>query len=844
MANLSFASGLMSYHVTLARQTNLRLLKCFVMSLVVHAMLLPIGAIQYGERHFVTREQVIRVEIEQVEQQEQIKPEPVKPKVIASRKTQNVARMPQIASREVTQRKHVRWSERVEVKHAPVRQPSAAHEMVKRAEVPKVQAVEHSPQSVPISPRFEQTVQEQPSVELARRFAKPVEFPKMEVQQGRRERTANKFVPPFGREHETARQEIIPTQAELPSSERETSPVVEVARSLARRAQPEATVLSPLVLPNVAGVGAERRPGVASPAPQEDVVARLPEAPSGRRGAMMPREVPKEMHAPVAPGVLPPGKGGANQVGQFDVGGGAGAHGPQKLLIGRPVGSGIGLSQPRPGAYGAGVAREGGGRIGSALFDQLRGALRPTDEISGVGEGIGGRGGDKLRPGIAAGVGEALEGRGKPTVGGFGGAGGGGAAIGEGAGVGTGAGAGVGVFGLPRSPQHGGGIGVGGEGIGVPQLPGAPTSGGGGTGAGKSGKGYGSGSDYISGVGPFAGGGGAGSVGRGGGGGMKAHPGAPAIGFGEGVSGYRKGVKAGGGSGLGEPPRGASTGGILGRPTGAGSPGGVGDRPGVAGVTGGTTRSSAGTGGAGVGTSDAPVKREDVGRPVRFVAVPESTEGGLFTDIAGEFTRYPVIAIVDKSNWNVHINRVHNVLRELNRRTKVRTAEGERKTALTLDAIKGVPVLFFYGEDAFELTEEERQILREYVRLGGTIFGDNSHGPFDVSFMREMCKVFNKRMSDWEELPISHTIFNAFYKISSVPPGDLGETYPILGLRIDDRHAVIYSRNDYNDVICDHHPGKIAPPIPQQVKELAIRFNINIVIYALKHWQEKRFGAQ
>ncbi|MCS7252802.1 MAG: DUF4159 domain-containing protein [Armatimonadota bacterium] len=845
MEGLRIANGVASYQIALAQQTDVRLLKCFVMSLILHIALLPLGAIFFGERQFVSREQVIRVEIEQVEtKHEPQKPKQVKPKPQRAvvQKLQRVVRTPQVAARQTVQRRHHverHKSAAVEAHHAPMRQPPTVHEALKETVKHEERPVEHKPQQVAVRPKVEQKLQEQPSVGFVRQPTTVVELPETTMPQRRRESVITKLTPAFGRKEETMRQEIIASQAELPSSERTTSPVIEVARSLMReRAPSEAAVLSPSLLPNVAGVGVERRPGVASPAPQEDEVVRLPEAPSGRRGAMA-KGIPEAMRAPTAVGVLPPGRGGATHVGQFDVGGGSGAHGPQRVLIGRPSESGIGLSQPRPEAYGSGMAMEGGGRIGSALIDQLRGALRPTDEVSGVGEGAGGRGGDKLRPGRVADVGELLHGRGKPTVGGFGGVGGGGAAIGEGAGTGTGAGAGVGAFGLPRSPQRGAGIGIGGEGIGAPQVVGPPASGGG-IGTGGSGRGYGGGAGYVSGVGPIAGGGGAGSVGRGGGGGMKARPGAPAIGFGEDVSGYRKGVKAGGGSGLGEPPRGESPGGILRRPSGGvTSPGGVGERPGV----GGTTKTGvAGTVSGGVSTSGVPIRREDVGRPIKFVTVPESTEGGLFTDISGEFMRHPLIAIVDKSNWDVHINRVHNVLRELNRRTKIRTLEGERKVALTLNAIKDVPVLFFYGEDSFELTEEEKEALREYVRLGGTIFGDNSHGPFDVSFMREMCKAFNKRMSDWEELPISHPIFNAFYKISAVPPGDLGETYPILALRIDGRHAVIYSRNDYSDVICDHHPGKIAPPIPQQVKELAMRFNINIVIYALKYWQEKRSG--
>jgi len=840
MSKLQLINGL-GYTSTLSRQADIRLLKCVLLSMFLHTALLPLGAIQFGGVQFRQRESVIRVEIEQLES-EPIYKQPVESKREVEKKAiaQEPAKAPQVASRRVVQPRHAIAP--VSSRKPPVVQQAfkeaVPHHFRQPAQQPEEGIVEHEQKRVAVRPRVEPALPEQPSFEVPAQ--KPERTEEQLVTQRLREQPTSKLMPSFGQEHLTMRQDIIPTQAELPSSKQTTSRVVEVARSLTKMtAKPEATTSSPMTLPNVSGIGVERRPGVTAPAPQEDELVRIAEAPSGKLGYPAQKELPKAMRAPIAMDVVPPGKGGAKQAGEFDVGGGSGAHGPQKMMIGRPTGSGVGLSQPRPMAFGSGTATEGGGRIGSTLLDQLIGALRPSESVSGVGEGYGGRGGDKLRPGRFVGAGELLQGRGKPTVGGFGGIGGGGAGIGEGAGAGTGAGAGPGAFGMPRSPSRGSGTGIGGEGVGAPQLIGQPEQGGGGTGTGTSGKGYGSGGGYVSGTGPFAGGGGVGSVGRGGGGGMKATPGAPAIGFGGDVSGYRKGVKVGGGSGLGEPPQGTSPKGLLEHPAGKGTrtTPSTGERPQP--VSGGGGNVS-GTSRIGTGTYGTPIKREDVGRQVRFTTIPESTEGGLFTNIGGEFMRQPVIAIVDKSNWDVHINRVHNVLRELNRRTKIRTLEVERKTPLTLEAIKDVPILFFYGEEAFELTEEEAQALREYVRLGGTIYGDSSHGPFDVSFMRQMCKVFGKRLSDWEELPISHPIFNAFYKINAVPPGDLGEDYPVLGLNIDGRHAVIYSRNDYSDVICDHHPGKIAPPIPPQVKELAIRFNINIVVYALKHWQEKR----
>ncbi|HID06828.1 MAG TPA: hypothetical protein EYP10_06740, partial [Armatimonadetes bacterium] len=318
--------------------------------MLFHVSLLPLRGFGAYSKPTPLKEYTLRVEIEQPEREEERKVEPPKPTPQPQPQHRpRPVKSPQVAARKAGKPTVVRqMPQRVQPKQ-PEQQmkavPSKRKVVTVRTPHTQIAMRLHKDARATERPRVKPAVVPPATFKTDREVTAPT--------LRKRQRIA-KALPKFGERLVTERREIIPAQAERPSAQRTTSPIVEIARSVRKpRARPQATLSSPQTLPTVAGVGAQRRPGLTAPAPQEAEVARLPDAPTGRRGAMRPKRRPQPSQAPIAAAFLPEGRGGAKRRGAFESGGGSGAHAPQRLQIGRPIGRGVGFSRPRPNAYGS-----------------------------------------------------------------------------------------------------------------------------------------------------------------------------------------------------------------------------------------------------------------------------------------------------------------------------------------------------------------------------------------------------------------------------------------------------------------------------------------------------------
>ncbi len=203
-----------------------------------------------------------------------------------------------------------------------------------------------------------------------------------------------------------------------------------------------------------------------------------------------------------------------------------------------------------------------------------------------------------------------------------------------------------------------------------------------------------------------------------------------------------------------------------------------------------------------------------------------STPGGIYSDVSGSFD---MPLGVTTGDYQADAQGMTHLLSEVRQRTDIHVTVHERYVPLTLENIEGTPVLHLRGHRAFSLTEDEREVLRQYVAQGGTIFGEDSHGPFGECFRREMKKTFGDSLAD---LPIDHDLYRAHYVLDRVPAGDMGERYPLQGIDVGGRLGVIFSRNDYGD--CWEGTGEWVRP---DSREPAFRMGVNIFTYIVAHWQ-------
>jgi hypothetical protein len=145
---------------------------------------------------------------------------------------------------------------------------------------------------------------------------------------------------------------------------------------------------------------------------------------------------------------------------------------------------------------------------------------------------------------------------------------------------------------------------------------------------------------------------------------------------------------------------------------------------------------------------------------------------------------------------------------------------------------KKPPFIFFTGKRDFILTDAEIQNLRDYLQIGGAIWGDNTlagrGSRFDVAFRREMKRVVpdldkNFEPVDPDDKDLGEKIFShGWFPMTTVPKGMNYYAEPIEHLDIDGKLAILYTPNDYGDLFYMHilagdtQMGGIEPNIKTQ----------------------------
>jgi hypothetical protein len=120
---------------------------------------------------------------------------------------------------------------------------------------------------------------------------------------------------------------------------------------------------------------------------------------------------------------------------------------------------------------------------------------------------------------------------------------------------------------------------------------------------------------------------------------------------------------------------------------------------------------------------------------------------------------------------------------------------------------KKPPFIFFTGHKDFILTDQEVQNLRDYLQIGGAIWGDNAlpgkGSRFDVAFRREMKRVVPDLDKNFEPVAMTDDVFTkSWYPIAKIPPGMNYYAEPLEHLDIDGKLAILYTPNDYSDMFC------------------------------------------
>lgn len=182
-------------------------------------------------------------------------------------------------------------------------------------------------------------------------------------------------------------------------------------------------------------------------------------------------------------------------------------------------------------------------------------------------------------------------------------------------------------------------------------------------------------------------------------------------------------------------------------------------------------------------------------------------------------------------DWYGNATSLRNLARGLAERTTIPIArEREENVAPMDEELFDYPFLFMNGHGTVRFTDGEAQRLRRYLLEGGFLFADDDYG-LDASFRIAMRQVFPDR--PLVEVPFNHPIYHVFYDFPNGPPKiHEHDAQPAQGFGIFDRGrlVVFYTHEaDIGDGLEDadvHHD-------PPEKREAALRFAINVVVYAL-----------
>jgi len=195
---------------------------------------------------------------------------------------------------------------------------------------------------------------------------------------------------------------------------------------------------------------------------------------------------------------------------------------------------------------------------------------------------------------------------------------------------------------------------------------------------------------------------------------------------------------------------------------------------------------------------------------LRIARVKYTGGGDWYNDPSGELNLLRFI----KANTNIDVDPVYEYV------------------DLSSDRLFSYPFLFFTGHGNISFSDDEITRLRKYLLLGGFLYADDDYG-MDKAFRREMKRVFPDR--NLVELPFSYGLYSCMFSFSSGVPKiheHNGKAPQGFGLFDQGRLIVYYTyESNPSDGWADpdvHHD-------PEPLRQQALRFGTNIVVWALTH---------
>lgn len=192
----------------------------------------------------------------------------------------------------------------------------------------------------------------------------------------------------------------------------------------------------------------------------------------------------------------------------------------------------------------------------------------------------------------------------------------------------------------------------------------------------------------------------------------------------------------------------------------------------------------------------------------------------------------------DSPGWNPRPDAIRRLLLEVEKRTSIQVRTDTKSVSANASDMFVHPFLIWTGDRGFEpLPQSSVDQLRAFIQAGGFLLIDSAEGvvdgPFATSIEREIKRIFpNRKLTT---VPRDHVVYKSFYLIER-PVGRIATAPDIQGIFEEDRLSVIVNHNDLLGALARDHFGTWehnVTPGGERQREIAYRFGINLVLYAL-----------
>ncbi|MDZ4753141.1 MAG: DUF4159 domain-containing protein [Phycisphaerae bacterium] len=171
-------------------------------------------------------------------------------------------------------------------------------------------------------------------------------------------------------------------------------------------------------------------------------------------------------------------------------------------------------------------------------------------------------------------------------------------------------------------------------------------------------------------------------------------------------------------------------------------------------------------------------------------------------------------------------------LKDFSKSTDIPTATSFASILLMDSRVFEHPFCVMSGEGAFQLTDEERTQLRDYLTRGGFLLASAgcSSAEWSVCFRKEMTKLF----ADLELTAVAsdHAVFKTVHDVTRLQTKRRNHQPTLEGLTLDGRLIVLFSSDGLNDTA--DAGGSCCCCGGDEIVN-ARQVNVNILAYALTH---------